>query len=920
MSNIVSRQGKPKLQLTVALIACSMWIAGGAASAQAATGAVQPLSAAPSSTQPYAACAPQPAGVASCQTVIVPAAAKLDAIAPAAAGVAPADSGIDGSGLAPADLQAAYKLPSSSAGSGQTVALVDAYNDPTAESDLAAYRSAYGLPACTSAGNCFQKVNQTGGKSYPPQPSAEDGDWPVEESLDLDMVSAVCPNCHIILVEANSASIEDLGAAVNEAVKLGATEVSNSYGSFEFEGETAYDADYTHPGVPITVASGDYGYDNEEYGAGRPSYPAASPDVIAVGGTELVEASNSRGWSETVWARSGSGCSLVEPKPSYQTDSGCSKRTTNDVSAAAEDISIYDTSGVVGEKLSGWLTVGGTSAATPIIAAYEALSGSETRSEGAAALYKHSSAFFPVTSGSNGSCSGSYLCTGGSGYRGPSGVGTPDGVISSSSPPAPSIAVSSVSPSEGPTAGATTITLKGSGFLKGATVEVGSSKASSVVVRSESEITAKTPSGSAGGEEVSVTDTNGTSKEGPSFTYVAPPKPAVKAVSPDEGTTLGATIITITGSGFTKGATVALGSTRATSVVVHSESEITAKTPASSAGSAEVVVTDANGVSSGGPSYKYVAPPPPTVASITPAEGFTFGTSQVTITGSGFMSGASVTIGGARASAVKVLSETEITAKTPANAAGKAEVAVSDKAGTSSGGADFTYVVAPLPAVSAIAPAEGSTSGATVVTIKGKGFLPGASVRIGSKAMAVDVVSETEITARTSSHVADSEEVIVSDKGGVSSDGPTFTYRKPAPADTAALTLTCTGSQRCAGVLELSAPATTRAAKSAAHAAALTPSTQPATVKIGAAAYSIAPGGHATVKVTLNAKGRALLRSAHKGVGVTLAVAGEGGTSPTSELKNVRLDLIRRSHGSGGLERSAASQSGGLAAVSVGAV
>jgi hypothetical protein len=897
--------------------ACLAPLAG---SAQASLGAVQPLSLAPSATQPYLACAPQPAGVASCLAVVDPAGAQLGSMSSATA--SPADNGIDGTGLAPADLQSAYKLPSSSAGSGQTVAIVDAYNDPTAESDLAAYRSAYGLSSCTSAGGCFDKVNQTGGKSYPPQPTAEQGGWPIEESLDLDMVSATCPNCHIILVEANSASIEDLGTAVNEAVKLGATEVSNSYGSFEYEGESASDSDYTHPGVPITVASGDYEYDNEQYGAGRPSYPASSPDVIAVGGTNLVEASNSRGWSETVWSHSGSGCSLFEPKPSYQTDSGCSKRTTNDVAAAAESLSIYDTSGVQGEKLGGWFTVGGTSAATPIIAAYEALSGSETRTEGAEAFYKHTADFFAVTSGSNGSCKGSYLCTGGAGYRGPTGVGTPDGVIGggSSSPSEPAISVSSVSPSEGPTAGGTTVTIKGRGFVKGATVKI-ANKASTVTIRSETEITAKTAGGAAGGDEVSVTDTNGTSKEGPSFTYVAPPKPAVSSVSPAEGTTLGGTSFTVKGSGFVSGASVTIGS-KASSVTVVSEHEITAKAPAHAAGGYEVLVSDKNGVSTGGPSFTYVAPPPPTVSSISPAEGSTVIPGEVTIKGSGFMSGAKVTIGG-KASAVQVLSASEITATTPTHAAGAYEVLVTDKAGTSSGGPSFTYVAPPRPAVSSISPAEGSTSGATAITIKGSHFWAGSTVKIGGRALAVTVVSETEITAKTPSHGAGGQEVIVSGKNGASSAGPTFTYHAPAKSSTTAITLKCASALPCVGTLELSAPA---AAKGSVHAAV---AASTGTSALGAGAYAIAPGKSATVIVTLNAKGRALLSSAHKGVGVTLAIDGEPGASssapeqsPSSstEHKNVHLDLIRRSHGSGGLERSAAAPSGGLAAVTVGAV
>ncbi len=913
MSGIIDRQGRRNLKLVALAALCSVWAAAPASSAQAAFASVQPLSVTPSSTQPYAACAPRPAGEASCQTVIVPAAARLAAIAPA---VSFATGGIDGSGLAPADLQSAYDLPSTTAGGGQTVAVVDAYNDPTAEADLAAYRTAYGLPSCTTAGGCFDKVNQTGGKSYPPQPNSEQGDWPVEESLDVDMVSAICPNCHIVLVEANSASDTDLATAENEAVSLGATEVSNSWASSEFGGESSYDSAFDHPGVPITAASGDWGYDNHEYGAGAPSYPAASPYVIAVGGTNLSSASNARGWSETVWARSGSGCSEFEPKPSYQTDSGCSKRTTNDIAAAAEDLSIYDTSGTTGEKLSGWYTVGGTSAATPIIAAYEALSGSETRSLGAAAFYQDPSAFYPVTSGSNGSCGGSYLCTGGSGYRGPTGVGTPDGVISASSPP-PSLAVSSVTPNEGPSAGHTAVTIKGTDFVKGATVKIGG-KASSVTVHSETEITAVTASWSAGSDEVVVTDANGVSSDGPSYSFLAPPKPSVSAISPAEGSTLSGTSVTITGSSFVSGAKVTIGG-KATAVNVVSATEITAKTPSSAPGSHEVVVTDANGVSSGGPSYTFLAPPPPVVSAITPAEGSTVAGTSVTITGSGFVSGAKVTIGG-KATAVKVVSATEITAKTPSHAAGSEEVAVSDEDGVSSGGPSYKFLAPPKPEVSAVTPAEGSTSGASAVTITGTGFLAGASVKIGGKASSVKVVSATEITAKTPSHAAGSEEVVVTDAGGVSSGGPAYAYRTPVPTATTAVTIACAGAQTCTGTLQLAvqtAPAS--GGTTAAHAAAVGDHTR-APQAIGVAAYSIAPGKRATVKLSLNRKGRALLRAVHGGLSVTLSVQGAESPSLERQTENVRLDLIRGHRGAGRLERSVASPSGGLATVPVGAV
>ncbi|HEX8967194.1 MAG TPA: S53 family peptidase [Chloroflexota bacterium] len=316
------------------------------------------------------------------------------------------------SGYGPADLRSAYQLPSTSAGAGQTVAVVDAYDDPNAESDLGVYRAQYGMSSCTTANGCFRKVNQYGQSSYP-RPS---GSWAEEISLDLDMVSAVCPNCKILLVEARSSSLADLGTAVNTAVSLGATEVSNSYGGSEFSSETSYESYYNHPGVAVTVSSGDSGYGVE--------FPAASRYVTAVGGTSLRTASTSRGWSETVWSGSGSGCSAYVGKPAWQSDAGCARRTVADVAAVADPntgVAVYDT-----YHQGGWLVFGGTSVASPIVASVYALAGNAATVTSGSYPYSHAAGLFDVVSGSNGTC-GSYLCTGGPGYDGPTGLGTPDG-------------------------------------------------------------------------------------------------------------------------------------------------------------------------------------------------------------------------------------------------------------------------------------------------------------------------------------------------------------------------------------------------------------------------------------------------------------------------------------------------------------
>jgi len=425
--------------LALAASACHVCLSPAGAFAAAVPGestraghpAAEALSATPSSTRAYFACPPPSPGSASCQSVIVPPAVALATVSPSS--TLPTSGGIDGSGLTPAELQSAYKLPSASAGTGQTVAVVDAYGDPTAESDLATYRSDYGLEACTTANGCFSKVSQTGGTNYPPLANySENGDWELETALDLDMVSAGCPKCHILLVEAKSSTFSNLTAAESEAVTLGATEISNSWAGGEESTETSRDPTFDHPGIPITAASGDWGYDRHEppVDGDSPSYPAASPFVIAVGGTTLTPAANTRGWEESVWAKSGSGCSLYETKPSFQTDAGCSRRTTNDVAAVAEDLSVYNTTNATGSpELPAWITVGGTSASTPLIAAVEALSSAAARSLAAADFYESPASLFDVTSGSDGSCGGSYLCTAGPGYDGPTGVGTPDGAF-----------------------------------------------------------------------------------------------------------------------------------------------------------------------------------------------------------------------------------------------------------------------------------------------------------------------------------------------------------------------------------------------------------------------------------------------------------------------------------------------------------
>lgn len=314
-------------------------------------------------------------------------------------------------GLAPADIRSAYGLNGTASG-GRTVAIVDAYNDPTATTDLAKYRSTFGLSSCTTATGCLRVVSQTGTSRLP----RVNAGWAAEISLDLDMVSATCPDCKILLVEANSSSFADLGTAVNYAATQQVAAISNSYSG----SDTAQLAAYDHPGIAITAATGDSGY-----GSGA---PATFDTVVAVGGTSLTKAANARGWAETAWSGAGSLCSKINPKPSWQAASTqCTGKGVADVSAIADPntgVSIYDTTPYEGGI--GWQVYGGTSAAVLIVASVYALSGN-TAAYPAAFTWAHAAGLNDVTAGSNGSCATAVWCHAGPGWDGPTGLGTPNG-------------------------------------------------------------------------------------------------------------------------------------------------------------------------------------------------------------------------------------------------------------------------------------------------------------------------------------------------------------------------------------------------------------------------------------------------------------------------------------------------------------
>ncbi|HET9730590.1 MAG TPA: S53 family peptidase [Acidimicrobiia bacterium] len=356
----------------------------------------------------------------------------------------------DPTALTPADLASAYNyslIPGVGPGwgTGRTIAIVDAMDNPNAEADLGAYRAQFGLSPCTTANGCFKKVNQNGAASPLP---AGNVSWGEEIDLDIEMASAVCPDCKILLVEANSSIILDLIAAEARAVALGASAVSNSWGSsaeLGSLGPALFDRFVNYPGVAITAATGDNGYSG--------SWPSDVPTVIGVGGTSLTRAANARGWTETAWANGGSFCSAVDAQPRWQSiailiaaafaqTSQCPRRSTSDVSAVADPqtgVAVYDSYGSTGG--ANWFVFGGTSVSAPLVASMYARAGDLVGQPSTmpypasgtyVAWYKNTKVLNDVTTGSNGNgfgvgCPLSYECNAQLGYDGPTGLGTPNG-------------------------------------------------------------------------------------------------------------------------------------------------------------------------------------------------------------------------------------------------------------------------------------------------------------------------------------------------------------------------------------------------------------------------------------------------------------------------------------------------------------
>jgi len=721
--------------------------------------------------------------------------------------VEPASAADGAYGLRPQDLHGAYSLPTS-APVAQTVAIVDAFDDPTVEEDLSPYSQEFGLPTCTHADGCFTKVNQAGEESHYPQ--FQSG-WAGEIALDVETVHAVCQSCHIILVEATNSSAAALEVAENRAVSMGATEVSDSFGGPEPAGEGSA---FNHPGTVITASTGDDGYLNWSSStsgyAGHPNFPASSPDVVAVGGTRLTLNGGSR-TGETVWndgstlggghGAGGGGCSEHPNAQSWQqavadwAEVGCGeKRAAADVAADADPYS-----GVAVYRAGSWSTVGGTSLASPIVAATFALAGG---SGGVAyptrTLYGHlgSSALHDVTSGSNGECAKAFdevgksagctvaeeeqdcqaklICRAATGYDGPTGVGTPAG-LAAFAPPVPS--VSSVSPSEGDLG--TEVTVEGE-HLKGvSSVEFDGVPATHVVEVSATKLTAFAPGHAPGPVDVTVTTGGGTSPTSSADHFTYRPAPAIAAVTPARGPTTGGTEVTITGERLDGVASVSFDGVPATGLTQVSSTEVKVTSPAHPAGEVDVTV-EAHGEAGEATSldrFTYVEPP--AVTAVEPRSGTVAGGTEVTIKGAHLAEASAVHFDAAAATDVVEVSASELTATTPAHAEGTVDVTVTTPSGTTaiSSVDEFEYVR--LPVVEGVAPAEGPIAGGTSVSITGHDLGGASAVTFGgTAATSFTVSSDGEISATAPAHAEGRVDVSVTTPAGTSNLEPAdgFTY------------------------------------------------------------------------------------------------------------------------------------------------
>ena len=657
----------------------------------------------------------------------------------------------------PNDLNTAYALPFTTAGSAsRVIAIVDAFDNPNVKSDLDAYDAFWrargltlpDLPTCAtpSSSSCFMKVNQSGLAG--PLPTLDTG-WALEISLDVDTVHALCQNCKIILVEASSASLDDLGAAENEAVALGATIITNSYGAPE--GTTSdfvqsadfatFAPDYRHSGVLILASTGDDAF------AGGTQFPADVNSVVAVGGTSLSTNSSTLAWQgETAWftpagggfaaSGAGSGCSIFDTPQAWQTAAngwaatGCgSERGVADVSADADPNSglwVWSTfaAGCSPSDNPGdttkhcWFIVGGTSLASPLIAAvYGLASNPGTVANPGSLPYAHFRSLHDVTSGSTGSC-GTTICRAAAGYDGPTGIGSPNGLLGFS---IGTPAITSFNPTSG--AAGAHVTINGTSFTQTSAVSFGGIPAQSFTVVSDIQINAVVGNGKTG--SIAVTTPGGTTTAS-GFTAA----PAVDSFTPNNGPA--GTSVTITGSGFTGATAVKFGGHDAASFTVHSDLQITA-TVAAGTTTGPVTVTTPVGTTTTSALY-YV---PPTISGFTPGSGGVH--SNVTLTGVNFTGASRVRVNGTDA-AFAVVSNTTLTFTVPSGAT-TGTVQVTTPAGVATSAGSFT--VSPPPSITSFDVTSGPVG--TVVTITGTNLTGTVGVMLGSIIMVPTSVNATTV-------------------------------------------------------------------------------------------------------------------------------------------------------------------------------
>jgi hypothetical protein len=659
-------------------------------------------------------CASPPPGAASCLGVrlVSVSLTKADLGADAARQAAEAARGVrpavtnktpNPEGLTPEQLHAAYSLPTATfPSSTQTIAVVDAFNDPTAEADLGVYDKQYGLPECTTADGCFRKLNQEGRTS--PLPATEGG-WATEISLDVQMAHAVCQSCHVLLMEADNSSLGALGAAVDAAVSAGATEVSNSYGGAEDSSYSSDNAPYDHPGVVITASAGDCGYFNEhcENDLEAANFPASSPDVVAVGGTGLYDSGGS--WSSTVWEGGGSGCSVAFTAQLWQSEAAnfsataCDGgRSVADVAAVANPytgVDVYDSTPSPAGYPTGWGVWGGTSLASPVIAAEFALAGgAHGVAYPAQTLYSNigdSHVLYDVVSGHNGVCDGATSCQATVGYDGPTGVGSPIGLGAFATPTSP--AIESPPSISGTAEAGQTLTEAHSEWSNSPTsykeqwLLCNTSGAGCAAIAGATASSYVLPS-SAVGKTIRVQQiaSNASGSGSPAVSTqtatVISNVPAITGFTPITGIT--GSSVTIAGTAFAGATAVKFGGLAAT-FKVSSSTQIEATVPNGARAGTISVTTPIKTATS-----KTQFTPTLSISSFSPAKAAPAQT--VTITGVGFNSSSTVSFGVVEAATVTHVSSTKLEASVPVAAATGA-IKVTNAAaptGTVTGASSFT--------------------------------------------------------------------------------------------------------------------------------------------------------------------------------------------------------------------------------------